>query len=91
MMSLIECASWMKAMMRICALHLGHSTSITFGRRGILLMVYIATILKSRVYQVRVDTTARDRSPLHPEAFTEVTFRLIKGSEHSGKTRDSPQ
>ena len=29
MMSLIECASWMKAMMRICALHLGHSKGST--------------------------------------------------------------
>jgi hypothetical protein len=25
MMSLIECSSWMKAMILICALHVGHS------------------------------------------------------------------
>ena len=32
MMFLIECASWMKAMMRNCALHLGHPSRLSPSR-----------------------------------------------------------
>jgi hypothetical protein len=31
MMSLIECASWMNAMIRMCALHFGHSRGLMCG------------------------------------------------------------